>query len=112
MAKRVAAKAGRVRVLPGQARRVVADVRYASPDGRALVVAIDSCTKYPGVSFHADNGVLTVLLWADEDTLRHDRRYKRPTTVELPLPRVSGDWRFGETRSRYGTEIVAVCVPT
>lgn len=90
---------------------MTADVRWVSPDGRALVLAVDSCTKYPGVSFHADDGVLTVMLYACEETLRHDRRFKRPTVVELPLPKVDGDWRFGETRARYGTEIVAVCVP-
>lgn len=111
-ARRRSTTLGRVTVRSGQVRLTTADVRYASPDGRAFVFVIDSCTKYPDVSFGLDDGVLKVALFASERTLRHDRRYKRATQVEVRLPEVEGEWRLGESRARYGTEIVAVCVPS
>lgn len=105
--------ARRIKVESGIARKVEPSVRFVSEDRRAVLIDIDTCTKYLGVNPYMDTeGEIGLMLYKSERTLRWDRRYKRPTVVTIPLPRVKGRWFWEAAPTKYGCLVYAICVPT
>src|SRR3990167_6216023 len=103
-----------ITITQGQARGVSARVHYQSPDKRALLVGIDTDTKYCGAALVicGDESWAEVMLYAVKgQTLRWDKRYKRPTVVRVPLPKVKGYWFVEVTQPRYEALLFAVCMP-
>jgi hypothetical protein len=102
-------------VTPGIARRVSVSVMYVSDDRRAVLIDIDTCTKYMEVmqastfngSAYAESH--SVYLCKTEETLRPDNRYKKPTEVSFKLPRPRERWWITVERTRYGAIVYAIC---
>jgi hypothetical protein len=109
--------AKRVQVQPGCARNVRVSLCYVSPDHRAVLYEIDTCTKYLDV-YHSMGFArggrssrlesVTAYLALREETLRPSRP-KRPCEVRMPLPAVRGYWFAEVAASKYGAFVYAIC---
>lgn len=110
--------ARRIKVESGIARKVEPSVLFVSEDRRAVLINIDTCTKYLGVSPYMNTeGEIGVMLYKDERTLRWNelRAWRldddRATVVTIPLPRIKGRWFWEAAPTKYGCLIYAICVP-
>ena len=101
-ARRIKRWQDRITCVPGLARDLRGVVRYVSEDERAIVVEVDSNTKYLDPVEGGSDEALSVLFLAHSRTLRPGRS-KSPGEIRLALPEKSQGWWWSSFASgRYG----------